>query len=62
MVLANTLIETGPDQFLQNVGCCAAAVEQDHFPPAQPFTCHLGIGVYTMRCGGQLFRQMVEIY
>src|SRR5947207_2855422 len=30
-VLANTLIETRPDQFLQNIGCCAAAVEQDHF-------------------------------
>jgi hypothetical protein len=43
MVLANTFIETRPGQFLQNVGCCAAAVDQDHFPAAQPFPCHLGI-------------------
>src|SRR6266705_2996019 len=54
MVLANTLIETRPDQFLQNVGCCAAAIEQDHFPAAQPFTGHLGIAVYRMRRGGEL--------
>src|SRR5204863_332088 len=39
MVLANTFIQTRPGQFLQNVGCCAAAVDQDHFPAVQPFTC-----------------------
>src|SRR5579863_8263051 len=62
MVCAYTFIAPRIDQFLENVGCRAAAVEQGLLPASQPFAGRSRRVLQHMRCSAELFRRVIEIY